>query len=561
MHGVFSQYMVLMLFVLSFFGLGALLFKMSKTNIANSVNHFFYASLTGCATAIIFFSIAYLVGNYSIYAVYLLYLCSIPGLFFFIKRFDKNLAVLLTTVLLLLFRQIVYTLVPPSTFDDTMYHLPIIEKIISNQVLDFTTNIRYPTYPFFGEVFLSLGMPFGDIGAQLISCYALLLIGIGVGKEFIDNSYWKSIAAIFLLLRIGALASVSSIAYIDTILALFIFSTFMAMKNIIYDQCNLPMTFPGVFIGIAIGTKYSAGLFALEFGLFLVFLRNWKQVVQYAVPGVLIGGIWYLRNYFIVGNPVWPFAAKYFNTANVWSAQDYQYQFADLFRKSTTFREAFDKIQHSEGGIPIIIILGTLLYFFVARKKPEMKFYFWCVIPYLVFWYNSAQFVRYLVPIIPVICLMAAIAYVTMIDQFSRKKMAIGLFMIVVIRSYVLVPHLSYHDFNAVVTDPKGYLESRQAGYSAIDYASKLPGKTYAMYSFERFNYYGRDQVYGDHFGTYRYRDVEVFIQNNDYLGLKTHLNQIGMRYFLVSVKLKLNENEHLQSIYHDQHAIIYELK
>lgn len=564
---ILSQYGYFILFILSFFGVGAIAFEFFKIKLERPAEYFFYASLAGSVISILFFSISYLSGMYSPFSIYALCFFSIPGIYFFRKIAEIKLLVLITMILGLLFYQVFYSLFPPYQFDATMYHLPIIEKIIGNAPLDFNTNIRYPTYPFFGEVFLSIGMFFGDAQAQLVSCYALFLIAVGIGKEFIYKSYWKAIVAILLLLGIKPLILHSHTAYIDIILALFVFAAFLTMKNIIYDQYKVPMVLAGAFIGIAVGTKYSAGIFAVELGLFLVLVKKWKELAWYAPTGILIGGIWYLRNYLIVGNPVWPFLTHIFNTKGVWSSSDYQYQFSDLLKQSVNFTEFSEKISHSEGGISFFVFLGIWLYLVLQRNSKSSKFYFWILVPYIIFWFFSAQYVRYLMPALPICCLIVAEGYFSFVEKWNDVHFVKVSLWLVALFTYFSAAYIYPGDIKISVLDQAvhnrdDFLALRLPGYNAVNYANKLPGKTYAAY-LENLNYYGKCKLYGDHFGVYRYETLRKLFENQDLIGVRNHLKDIDMQFFLLPLKFAtlVEGSPNFQPIYRDDKFVIFEVK
>jgi hypothetical protein len=64
----------------------------------------------------------------------------------------------------------------------------------------------------------------------------------------------------------------------------------------------------GVYLGMMVGTKYSGLLFALV--LIGVFGKKWWGLgwknIYWLIPFGVVGGFWYLRNWILVGNPVYP---------------------------------------------------------------------------------------------------------------------------------------------------------------------------------------------------------------------------------------------------------------
>jgi hypothetical protein len=65
----------------------------------------------------------------------------------------------------------------------------------------------------------------------------------------------------------------------------------------------------GVILGLLLGTKYSGVMYA---GILVVWCSKqiwgagWKRALGWAIPAALIGGWWYVRNWILKGNPMYP---------------------------------------------------------------------------------------------------------------------------------------------------------------------------------------------------------------------------------------------------------------
>ncbi|MBB5336808.1 hypothetical protein [Pectinatus brassicae] len=574
MYNIFYQYILLLVFVLTFFGIGMLVFKAFSIRLKYMADKIFYASVLGCSLAIILFTAFYLTGVYSKYFVYIMCLAVVPGIYFLTQARDKKSTILMTIILVLLFKVMIYTVYPPNDFDATMYHLPIINQLVQNANIDFSTSIRYPTYPFFGEVFLSLGMVFGDTSVNVLSAYILFLLALAIGKEFVYQSYWKSIISVGLLFIVKVLINFSGTAYIDNILALFFFAAFLVLKNNFVDKKNIPIYLSGIFMGIAIGVKYTAGFCAIEIGIILLLLRQWKATIKYALPAIVIGSIWYIRTYLVLNNPLWPFMTKIFQTKPVWTEQDYLLQFGDLMKKYDTISDLFKGILHAEGGISVVIFLGLGLYCLLARKQKWFKLYIGIITAYFIMWYNSAQYTRYLMPIVPFLVLMATNGYIVFIDKFRKKEKIYKVIASLILCNYIIVVISFVYDYSfdkkiiwkdnivkyrMVCTDRGKFLQEKFPAYNAVDYASKLPGKTYAMH-LEYINYYGKGKVYGDWFGKYRYADVDDLLNAKEYEKLSIHLKNLKIDYLLVSKSNNIVPNIYMSEVYNDKKYAIYKI-
>jgi len=103
-------------------------------------------------------------------------------------------------------------------------------------------------------------------------------------------------------------------SYVDGTIAFFaLLSVYFALKGRIMLSA--------IAAGLTILTKYN-GIFILPVLLFIVYkkfngsgnLRSlWKNALIISIVPVLIGSIWFIRNWVYLGNPVWPFMNAVFN--------------------------------------------------------------------------------------------------------------------------------------------------------------------------------------------------------------------------------------------------------
>jgi len=95
----------------------------------------------------------------------------------------------------------------------------------------------------------------------------------------------------------------------------------LLFKNLKQGPSKAVLFFSGIFIGMALGTKYTAWFFFLPIPLYLFFLlkgKNFRSCIydlSLFTAGILItSGFWYARNFIWTGNPVYPLFASLFNT-------------------------------------------------------------------------------------------------------------------------------------------------------------------------------------------------------------------------------------------------------
>lgn len=194
--------------------------------------------------------------------------------------------------------------------DSLTYHIPIAQSIASGKILnppDLVHGLGF--YPSIGEtilsVFILLGLPLNTF--NLVGLIILFIVSFFLAKGFaLDNS-----SSVVFATTISLLNSVLRLTLTQTIdiwLAIFfVLSLYLLVK---LKRHPLYFTKLGVALGLLIGVKYSGVLFA--FALLLIFGKTIYKVIKpkfviYLIVPIFIFGIsWYLRNYLITGNPIYP---------------------------------------------------------------------------------------------------------------------------------------------------------------------------------------------------------------------------------------------------------------
>ena len=93
--------------------------------------------------------------------------------------------------------------------------------------------------------------------------------------------------------------------------------TFLAVLSVYFALKNRIML-SAIAAGLTILTKYN-GFFIMPVLLFIVYKNNkgkknlWKNALIISIVPVLIGSIWFIRNWIYLDNPVWPFMNTIFN--------------------------------------------------------------------------------------------------------------------------------------------------------------------------------------------------------------------------------------------------------
>lgn len=201
---------------------------------------------------------------------------------------------------------------------------------VSNAVY-MAENNRFPLFEFFGrdepfwspplfhiatalvyKAFINFSKGAADFAIKMISPILgslTLIIFFMVAKSLFNKkiAFFSLLFLTFIPLHIDY----SVFSYVDgTITFLAVLSVYFALKNRIMLSA--------IAAGLAILTKYN-GIFILPVLLFIVYKNFkgkgnlWKNILIVSIVPILIGSIWFIRNWVYLGNPVWPFMNTVFN--------------------------------------------------------------------------------------------------------------------------------------------------------------------------------------------------------------------------------------------------------
>ncbi len=207
------------------------------------------------------------------------------------------------------------TFTPPvDSFDALLYHLTVPALWIRDGGL---RAYNMPPYWFpslvEGAYFWGVACK-NDIVPQMLhfswASLSLLITWFWTRQIANEKLAWWSVALVF---SMPSFPWVASWAYTDFALASFSLGVFYSLwyGKVIKDDRFLYLG--AVFAGLAMGVKYTSFIVPIGAGLLLFiwgkdnYSRLFKQLIHFSLVSVAVGGIWYLRNWILMGNPVYPF--------------------------------------------------------------------------------------------------------------------------------------------------------------------------------------------------------------------------------------------------------------
>ncbi len=333
-----------------------------------------------------------------------------------------------------------HALMPPHEWDEVAYHLTLAKLYVDAHRIIYVPFIVHSNWPMNSEMLFSIALLFGsDLAPHLLILSTALLAAWGlliVGRRWFDDRVGIVAAALFL--AVPLVKRLAGTGLIDVAMGMYVLAALVVFEHWRTSQRRTWLVLCGVLCGFAAGSKIMGGAFPLLFGLLVlaVVLRqrphNFKAALGYGTlfgaTGLLVVGPWYLRSWLFTGNPIYPFAFSIFGGRN-WDALGDEYHTNSLFQiwalqiphTPLGLLQSFwymitqpEKLGDYRGGIGVIGPVGAVCAALLAWRGPRMLH--WALLVsggfYLLWFAFVSPQLRFLLPIVPLLVLAAAYAFV-----------------------------------------------------------------------------------------------------------------------------------------------------
>ena len=509
----------------------------------------------------------------------------------YLKRSLKSKLLPIALIALLFIPVFILTLYPPTAWDATMNHLALVRAHLDAGRLTVNEHLRFAVFPQLMEMLFSIMMLFfDDISTHLISFSMMSASAITLyafSKRYYSQRAGLWAAALFLsnpyVLWLG------STAYVDSGLILFVTVSTYALFNWYYSKEKHWLILAALFTGFAAGVKYSGLFFVLLFSVVVFFIscreKKYRTFPLFFVSLLLAASPYYIFNLYYTGNPVWPFWSDLFGYS-IWNQVDLESLLRELASHGTgtslvsfltlpwnlTFRSKLFLVEVRPSLSYFLLFSFPFVVLTIFRKK-MIRNLFLLIISYTLFWFFSgAQELRYLLPVLPLYCMVTAVSIETFLMNASPLKkflqnrgvMAIMLFML--LQGWFYSVKTIYRYGFPPVTEAKRteYLSKRLPTYKAYYFLNSIANRKSVLYALNdmRMAYFYKGDFRGDIFGPYRYSRILDKLDNEE--RLYKELKAMDADYFLINIKsfkgFKQNwlEWEYIRPIFINENAVLY---
>jgi len=216
---------------------------------------------------------------------------------------------------------LIQALAPPDAFDALSYHLEFPARILRDGGLRPYDVLQF-WFPGMPEGTYLWVMALGSDRAPQLIHLSWMLIAVGLiwnwAHMWSESAAWLSVA---IIISIPSLSLVASWAYTDFALSCLTIACLYALYRFATLYNSNWLFLSGAFAGLAMGVKYTSFLLPVTVVLMIIWwgrknLRtSFVNVLQFSLISLIIAAPWYIRNWYYMYNPIYPFiyGGRYWN--------------------------------------------------------------------------------------------------------------------------------------------------------------------------------------------------------------------------------------------------------
>ncbi|MFC1922393.1 ArnT family glycosyltransferase, partial [Chloroflexota bacterium] len=327
-------------------------------------------------------------------------------------------------------------------YDGLMYHLEGPRQFLNAGRILPLSFISQANGPMLIEMLFTLGIAFGiDQLSKLIHLtYGILLIlaTYSLGERYLGrNKGWMPAA---MLIGTPMVVIIAGFVYIDLAWGLYTVLSIYAILMWRETEQRGYLILGGILTGLMVGTKYFAIGYA---GIFLVMIlwidrrSEWNRIIRnlliFGGVSFLIGMPWYLKNWFLTGNPVYPlfFGGPYWPIDRVQISAIYPRSFGtgndlldylllpiNIFVHQERFSTFLGDLEDPNPWFLLILFFPL-----VKKKSPELILIFVIVVVGFVYWALGSQQIRFLLPLFTGFSILAVRTLNGFTNRLASKRL------------------------------------------------------------------------------------------------------------------------------------------
>jgi len=348
------------------------------------------------------------------------------------------------------------SLTPPVELDAVAYHLPLARLYAGAGGFVETPSIVYSYMPMGVQVLYAAAIAAGSTVAASLVCFAFgAFTAIGLWELGDRLSGGKNLAgpvAAALFLGTPLVAWEMRSAYVDTAFCMYLFAAFAILLESGGERVFRNTVAAGLCAGFAVAAKLVAGPYAVMLMVFCVVMQKVTPGRRVAVAAIFCAACvapvlpWLIKTFIQTGNPVFPFGYSLLGGAN-WNPDVHReyinwHMGYGVGRSPLQFLLLPYTLTFGPGGvfgwpgsmpdreigygffflIPLLFVPGKMI-----KKQWPVAIY---MIAGMVLWFFGNQQLRYLMAVMPAMCLLYS---AKLVNLEKYRLYAAGLVVVVVL--------------------------------------------------------------------------------------------------------------------------------
>jgi hypothetical protein len=358
-------------------------------------------------------------------------------------------------------------LTPEIGKDALIYHLAVPKLYLHHHGFYFIPGNVFSSYPLLSEMHYTLALFFqNDILAKAMN-YAVLcatLLGMGLFARFLFHEHCFPALSMLIFFSIPSVFAVSHVAYNDLFVTFFTLLALYSFFRWSEHRLTSWLILYGIFCGSAAACKYTAllltplgclGILWVTSRLKMEDRHALRILTFYVVAAFIASSPFYLKNWMMTGNPFHPFLYSIFGgrgwdidqarlyelfIQNLGMGRDLLAYLALPFNVSLRAQmdsPAFDGIMG-----PIFLMTFPFLLAYRRWEIPIRVILVYAVLSFL-FWASSAQQIRYLIPLFPLLALVTG----AILTHYRNQKLIFTLLICIVSGCLIFNSYYIVRDF------------------------------------------------------------------------------------------------------------------
>lgn len=388
------------------------------------------------------------------------------------RKADLRLpAVILSSLSVCLLGGLLWAIAPSIHYDALNYHLGVPALYVQYHGLIEVTEEFRSYWAHNAEMLYTLGLALigQPLPALIHLTFGLLTTGLvfSLGRR-IGGTRVGLFAAI-LFYSVPLVTWESGTAYIDLIVTLYTFGTVYCMVLWWQEQNDIWLTIAGTLAGFGLGTKLNSMVLLVPLSLILTCAllfragsvrRRLMSLLHFAIPVLLLVAPWLIRDWLWTGNPIFPFYNAFFRSPK-WLLENTFFNFDvfgmgygildflrlpwDLIVNTRAFAEATPPAVL--GGLPLLA-LPWLYMWWPRSSRHLLSVGLALVLGVVAIWFKVGQYIRYLLPILPLFAILMAFNVEALWIRFSgsfwpRQTTVLGLLIVLAYIGGTRLVHVS----------------------------------------------------------------------------------------------------------------------